>query len=169
MIASPHTWTEQPHARGLEVAARRQRPCGRTDARVLVVESDAAIAEMLTIILSDEGYAVEHVWTPWQARDLLMAGDQVFDVVISAPFSEPLYAPYAWLDRLWACSAAPIIICGRHPAVFYSDHRRRGYAAYIEEPCDMRDLIDAVATVSARPTRPGDGEPRPSPYLTHDG
>jgi len=48
----------------------------------------------------------------------------------------------------------PIVICARCPALFYPDHYRRGYAAFLEEPFELQQLIDLVAGLCPEPATP---------------
>jgi len=144
--SEPITW--RLVARDAAGSAIRARPCGRARAHVLLVESDAVIADLFVTILEDEGYAVERAGTPGDAVALLDARcDGGFDLVLSVPFADPLDAPYTWLDRLRAVTDVPIVICARCPAVFYADHHDHGYAAFLEEPFDVQRLIDLVAAL----------------------
>ena len=131
------------------------RGCARAKGAVLLVEGDATIAELFATILRDEGYPVERASTPHTALALLAErGPDAFDLVLSVPFTDPADAPYAWLDRLKGAAHAPVVICARCPGVFYADYRRRGYAAFLEEPFDVQNLIDLVAMLCS---------PRPNP------
>jgi len=116
---------------------------------VLLVESDVAITDLFVTILEDEGYAVERATTPYGALVALAA--RRFGLVLSAPFTDPLDAPYTWLDCLRGRTAAPVVICARCPALFYTDHREHGYMAFLEEPFDVQDLIDLVAALYHEP------------------
>lgn len=151
---------EQPTARETEDARYRQRPCARARARVLLVEDDAAVAALFAEILGDEGFAVTCADGPHDALALLATSEgHAIDVILSAPFAASPSVPYAWLDRLRGATAAAVVICARCPALFYPDHRRRGYAGFLEEPCDVQGLIDAVEYACAQ-RAPG---LRPSP------
>jgi DNA-binding response OmpR family regulator len=116
---------------------------------VLLVEPDTTIAQLLTLALVEEGFAVETVAAPHDALAMLAARDpDAFAAVLSAPCAPPR-EPYAWLARLQAWTRAPIVIRAKN-AARYADHRTRGYAAVVEEPCDLQDFVDAV--VSLYPT-----------------
>lgn len=114
-------------------------------APVLIVEPNADIARLLALVLREEGYVAEPVTTPHEALAMLAArGPGAFAVVLSAPCASP-ETPYAWLARLRASTRAAIVICTRHPAGLYADHRARGFAAVIEEPCEVQDVLDVMA------------------------
>ena len=131
---------------GVPHGAPRGGSDGHATGQVLLVEPDAAIADLIVTLLTDEGYAVRHAVTPDAARAFLAGGGlAAYDLVLSVPYADPLRAPYAWLDRLRAWARAPVVICACYPAALYDDHRRRGYAAYLEEPFEVQDLVDLVA------------------------
>ena len=116
----------------------------------LIIEPDATIAGLLALVLGDDGYATECASSPDEALALLAARDPAaFYAVLSYDFARSRAAPYAWLDHLRTRTAAPIVICTRDPAALYSDHRARGYVAVIEEPCDLQDVLDAMARARA--------------------
>ena len=136
-------------------SAVHTRGCARAKGTVLLVENDATIAELFVTILRDEGYAVERAATPRTTLVLLAERDpDAFDLVLSVPFTDPVDAPYAWLDRLKGAVHAPVVICGRCPEVFYADHRSRGYAAFLEEPFDVQRLINLVAALCPSVSQP---------------
>ena len=148
-----HAWRPAPRDAGAAVLPRRR--CGWARGRVLLVENDAAIAGLFEIILEDEGYAVQRVTTRRDALAALAAPrPNAVDLVLSIPFTDPLDAPYLWLDHLRRQTSTPIVICARCPALFYADHRERGYAAFLEEPFDVQQLIDLVAALCPDPATP---------------
>ena len=68
--------------------------------RLLVIEEDQAMAEVLTDALRQEGYVVSHVSSPDDAVALLAArGPGAFELVVSSPFWSPCEERdrYAWL------------------------------------------------------------------------
>lgn len=125
------------------------------EGRILVVEEDDAIAEVFTLVLSQEGYSVERAASPREALALLeRCGADAFRVVLSAPFADPFAAPYAWLDRLRARTGAAIVICSRFPARLYGDRWKGCYAALLEEPFDVREMSELVAALYHGSTAP---------------
>lgn len=145
---SPTMYTGRPTPRDTGAGVLRPRQCDRAKGRVLLVESDAVIADLLETILVDEGYAVERALTSSDALAALASWqDGAFDLVLSVPFTDPLDAPYAWLDCLRARTQVPIVICARCPTLFYADYHARGFAAFLEEPFELQQLIDIVAAL----------------------
>ena len=157
-------WRPTPRDRGAGVLG--QRRCDRAKGCVLLVENDAVIADLFVTILEDNGYAVERATTPHGALvALVMQTPNPFDLVLSIPFTDPLDAPYAWLDRLRGWTATPVVICARCPTLFYADYREHGYAAFLEEPFDVQHLIDLVAALCPVPR---DGKRQNSAHTPSD-
>ena len=152
MAEQSATWYPMPRAQG---ASSLVLSCGRAKGRLLIVEEDRYIADLFVTVLEEEGYAVERAGTPLDALDRLSrhrTGTGAYDLVLSAPFADPLAAPYAWLDNLRIAAVAPVVICARCPGVFYVDYRDRGYAAFLEEPFDLETLIGLVSALCSRPS-----------------
>jgi CheY-like chemotaxis protein len=117
-------------------------------ASILIIEPDVTIAHLLAQVLEEDGYTVACATSRDDALALLRAGGpDAFRVVLSYAFADVEPAPYTWLDRLRAHTHAPIVTCTRYPATLYADDQARGYATVIEEPCDLREVLDAVAAL----------------------
>jgi len=124
------------------------QPCDRVATRLLLIEDDVAVADLVATILEGEGYAVTRAATPDEARTLLSGrGSDTFALVLSTPFTHAPAMSYVWFDELRACTRAPIVICARCRPLAYADYRRRGYAAFLEEPFDVEELIDLVVVL----------------------
>jgi len=137
---------------------------------LLVVEPDPAVAQFLALALREEGYVVACAASPAEALALLAARGPAafrtvlsddFRAVLSDDFARGTAAPYAWLDRLRTRTDAPIVICTRDPAATYADHQARGYAAVIEEPCDLDALLGVVTALCVRDDTPQPRQPHP--------
>ena len=136
--------TDLPH----RTATAHQQQEAPARPRLLLIEVDDAIAEVLGAVLDGEGYAVERVVSPQDALTQFLTHDpDGFDVVLTTPFASVPSDPYAWLDRLQAQTHAALVICLREPAQRFAEYRQRGYAALLPEPCARQDLIDLVASV----------------------
>ena len=119
---------------GVDTTPQTQDAAARP--RLLLIEVDDAIAEVLGAVLDGEGYAVERVVSPQDALTQFLTHDpDGFDVVLTTPFASVLGDPYAWLDRLQAQTHAALVICLREPAQRFAEYRQRGYAAVLPEPC----------------------------------
>jgi len=121
---------------------------------VLIIEPDATITHLVALVLGEEGYAVACAASPTEALALLaVRGPASFAVILGNPCARPLGDPYAPLDRLHTRTEAPIVIRTRDRAATDADHQARGYAAVVEEPCDLRDLPDAAARARSHACR----------------
>jgi hypothetical protein len=79
--------------------------------RVLVIEEDQAMAEVLMAALRHEGYSVSRVRSPDDAVALLAArGPGAFDLVLSSPFWSPCeeWDRYAWLPSAIMARGTPL-------------------------------------------------------------
>ena len=130
------------------VDTTHQEQDAATRPRLLLIEVDDAIAEVLGAVLDGQGYAVERVVSPQDALTQFLTHDpDGFDVVLTTPFASVLGDPYAWLDQIRAQTHAAMVICLREPVQRFAQYRQRGYAALLPEPCARQDLIDLVASV----------------------
>src|SRR5919197_988045 len=135
-------------AQGVDTTHQKQDAAARP--RLLLVEVDDAIAEILGGVPDGVGYAVERVVSPQDAlSQFLTGGPDGFDVVLTTPFASVRGDPYAWLDRLQAQTQAAMVICLREPARRFAEYRQRGYAALLPEPCARQALIDLVASLGS--------------------
>src|SRR2546429_7871307 len=118
------------------VDTTHQEQDAATRPRLLLIEVDDAIAEVLGAVLDGEGYAVERVVSPQDAvTQFVTRGPDGFDVVLTTPFASVPGEPYAWLDQLQAQTHAAMVICLREPVQRFAEYRHRGYAALLSEPC----------------------------------
>src|SRR2546423_9795240 len=143
-LPAPVSVTDPAHC----TATAHQQQDAAARPRLLLIEVDDAIAEVLSGVLDGEGYAVERVVSPQDAliQFVTRSADE-FDVVLTTPFASVRGDPYAWLDQLQAQTHAALVICLREPAQRFAEYRQRGYAALLPEPCARQDLIDLVASV----------------------
>lgn len=112
--------------------------------RILVLDDDDAVREMLSTLLADAGYEVVS-----RARQGDIAPEARFDAVIS-DLGEDSYEPLTargWVDSLSARFApAPVIICTAHAAAIREPGRLRA-AAVIGRPFDVDELLRTVGEV----------------------
>lgn len=123
--------------------------------RVLIIEPDEAIASLIALALRDEGYATACAHDAGHALALLRDhGD--YDLILSTPLAPPGTEEdgYAWLEQLRAHARAPIVICVREPGARYAGYAARGFAAVLEEPFDLRDMLSRVAALCQRRASP---------------
>src|SRR2546429_6017585 len=125
-------------------------------AAVLVVAEDHAIGQLFTDVLGDKGYAATCLSAPQEALTLVRAhGPHAFQLVLSHPGVPPGQDPYAFLTQLCALTHAPIVICAAVPALQYAEYQTRGFAAFLEEPFDLAELITLVAALCPLPAEQG--------------
>ena len=125
-------------------------------AAVLVVGQDHAVGQFFTDILGDKGYTVTCLSSPRDALTLVRAhGPDAFQLILSHPGVQPGHDRYAFLTQLGALTHAPVVICAPAPALQYADYQTRGFAAYLEQPFDLADLITLVASLCPLPTEQG--------------
>ena len=75
--------------------------------------------------------------------------------VVSHPGVQPGQGRYAFLTQLCAFTHAPIVICSASPALQCADYHMRGFAAYLEEPFDLAELITLLASLCPLPAEQG--------------
>ena len=125
-------------------------------AAVLVVAQDHAVGQLFTDVLGDKGYTVTCPSTPRDALTLVRAhGPDAFQLILSHPGVQPGQDRYAFLTQLGALTHAPVVICAAAPALQYADYHTRGFAAFLEEPFDLDDLITLAASLCPLPTEQG--------------
>ena len=125
-------------------------------AAVLVVAEDHAIGQLFTDVLGDKGYAATCLSSPQEALTLVRThGPDAFQLILSHPGVQPGHDRYAFLTQLCALTHAPIVICDAAPALQYADYHMRGFAAFLEEPFDLDDLITLVASLCPLPAEQG--------------
>src|ERR671932_2580387 len=127
-LPTPAPVTDPAH----RTATAHQQHDAAARPRLLLIEDDDAIAEVLSGVLDGEGYAVERVVSPQDALSQFLTHDpDGFDVVLTTPFASVLGDPYAWLDRLQAQTHAALVLCLPEPAQRCAESRPRGYAALL--------------------------------------
>jgi len=115
------------------------------DARVLVVDDDAAIREVVATVLEDDGYRVDTASNGAEA--LSKAGQQRIDAVI-LDVTMPVMDGWVFLAR-WRARPAE----HRAPVLVISSARDRrtaldrGAQAYLSKPFDLETLETTLAGV----------------------
>ena len=116
-----------------------------TAARVLIVEDDNSIREMVALALQDAGYDV------LDARD----GELAFELLKGAPadvllvdLRMPLMDGFEFMRRYEASGGrAPIIVLSASRDIDLSRHSVRA-AAVVEKPFDLNELIATVGRIT---------------------
>jgi CheY-like chemotaxis protein len=133
------------------VAVYRLNPKGvRTEAgepqrRILLIEDDAAVQELMQLLLEDEGYAVVVSRTPADASALLDA--VAFDLVITDGFSKaPTAVVTNTLDVLTAAGATPVALFTAHRLELV-EAQAAGFRDLLTKPFDLDALTHQVRTL----------------------
>lgn len=122
---------------------------------ILLIEDDPDIGDLIVELLRDEGYETTVAATPAASVGLLAA--QRFDLVLSDAFAENEFAANRWgtLERIRrAAGAVPVIICTAHRADQFAGYAARGFAALLEKPFDLDDLLALLARLIDEQQRP---------------
>jgi CheY-like chemotaxis protein len=117
---------------------------GRTARRILLVEDDPGIRDMLVLALSDEGYMIESA--PDGAAALEVIAQRPPDVIL-LDMKMPRMDGWAFAARYEPrlAARAPVIVL-----TAAQDAAQRaaevGAAAYLAKPFDLEALLELVAT-----------------------
>jgi CheY-like chemotaxis protein len=130
------------------VAVYRLNPKGvRTEAgepqcRILLIEDDVAVQDMMQLLLEEEGYAVIIARTPADANALL--GAVAFDLVITDGFSKiPTAVVTNTLDVLTAVGATPVALFTAH-RMELEEAQAAGFRDLLTKPFDIETLEHQV-------------------------
>lgn len=139
------------------VAVYRLNPKGvRTELpppqrRILLIEDDVAIQDMIQLLLDNEGYAVVVSRTPADAAALLDA--IAFDLVITDGFSAaPTAVVTNTLDVLAAAGATPVALFTAH-RIEFEEARTAGFRDLIAKPFDLDAMEHQVRALLHAPAR----------------
>lgn len=113
--------------------------------RLLVIEDDPAIGELVEEFLGGEGYAVTLVTSGVAARAAL-ARDS-FALILTDALAEGFPDAERWqpLDTIRrAAPTVPVVICTAHRASAYADYAARGFAAMLTKPFDLHTLLAVI-------------------------
>ena len=117
---------------------------------VLVVDDDAAMRELLTILLAEEGYPVRSAGDAYEAMDMVSSdppGLLLVDLMM------PGVSGIEFLTRLrrdsrWA--ALPVILISAHPRL-REMAQELGACAALAKPFDLTHLLEQIARASLAP------------------
>lgn len=118
--------------------ARNRRP------HVLIVEDDRAIREIVSVLLSEEGYEVANAERPEAALDALRHED--YDLVVTDLFGGTTDAGLAAVRPIVECAApAPVVVCSGHE-ITPDQARSAGLASVLPKPFELDQLLNCLAT-----------------------
>lgn len=123
-------------------------------ATVLIVEDEFSIADLLEMVLTDEGYRVLMAGNGRQGLQRLAEGP-LPDLVIS-DYMMPVLDGAGMLQVMRDTEAQrdiPCIVMSSMPEANVRE-RIEGYAAFVRKPFDLAAMVQLVATVLSTP-RPG--------------
>ena len=115
---------------------------------ILLVEDDALVRDLVTLVLDEEGYAVTAIGTPLEATQLL---DQIpFDLVITDGFS-------TLPGSTFANTADVVRSAGLTPVALFSAHthdldvaKAAGFSDLIAKPFDLDTMVHQVKVLLDR-------------------
>ena len=118
-----------------------------TRPRLLIVDDDEAIRQVMTAALVDEGYAVESAANGLVALRVL---ERLRPDAIVLDMQMPVMGGLAFAAAYHARRGphAPIIVCSSHHE--HGTPSAVHHAAYVAKPFDLETLLDAVSNVLAR-------------------
>lgn len=108
--------------------------------QVLIAEDDAAIRDVVTGVLEDEGYAVTAVANGQEALDSCHAATP--DLVL-LDLMMPVLDGFQFLKRGKAGCAAPVLVMSASFRMREIPHGTH-VAGFVEKPFDLADLVAAV-------------------------
>lgn len=118
-------------------------------ARLLVVEHDAGIQDLLAAFLTSEGYSVSLATTPDEARTLLR--EQCFHLILTDLFSTSPRDRFCAVEQLRASAHhTPIgVITGWN--VEDDEIAEHDFAFLLRKPFDVEDLVDSITACVETP------------------
>ncbi|GAC1561352.1 MAG: hypothetical protein NVS2B5_25700 [Beijerinckiaceae bacterium] len=111
---------------------------------ILVVDDEWALAEVLSAILRDEGYATLIAGNGRQAAKLLQT--EAVDLVVADFMMPVMDAPalLAWMNEQPELETVPVIIMTSMPESTVRE-RCSSFAVYLQKPFMINEIADAVA------------------------
>ena len=117
------------------------------DERILVVDDDESIRQVVSLFLEDEGFDVRTVANGKAALDIV---DDFKPGIILLDLRMPVMDGFEFANRYRAAPGphAPIVafVATLHPE---QDRERIGAASLLEKPFDLEDLLTAVNQAQA--------------------
>jgi DNA-binding response OmpR family regulator len=130
--------------------------------RILIVEDDLTLANLMAAVLADAGYEPEVATSPGQARG-------TYDLVVS-DYLAPVFAPgqpWPHLDELRALSrGGPILGCTGHQDALADEPEALGISAVAAKPFDVDDLLRRVEELLEQGAKMAQASPLARPAST---
>lgn len=123
-----------------------------SSARLLIVERDAGVQQLLADLLQEEGYLISQAASLAEAQALLE--EQTFHLVLSDLFSITSGDRFAFVERLRAAAfPTPVgVITGWNVAE--EEIIKRGFALLVRKPFDLMALFSSIAACLHVPLSP---------------
>lgn len=129
----------------------------RAKPNILLVEDHTPTAEMVQILLEDEGFTVTWAKTTEAALDFLSALPYLpspFDLIL-LDLTVPVMSPLEMLKRLTDVSLPPIILVSAQPEHITAEAARSiGAAGFVLKPFHVEDLLERMREVLKLPGAP---------------
>lgn len=111
---------------------------------VLIVEDDRAIREVVSVVLTEEGYQVDNAERPEAALAALRRA--AYDLVLTDLFGGSADDGLAALRPIVESAApAPVGVCSGHEITLEQAHAA-GLAFVLPKPFELDELLDCLAT-----------------------
>ncbi len=127
----------------------RPRKAGIFMVKILIVEDEKAISDLLKISLSSAGYQCECVYDGTAAADLFESGDQGFDLVL-LDIMLPGIDGYELMDYIRPLEIPVIFITAKNSTPDKVKGLRMGADDYIVKPFEIIELLARVEAVLRR-------------------
>jgi len=118
--------------------------------RVMVVDDESSLREMLSEILTEAGYQVDTFTTGLEAWEALAAQPRGWDLLLTDQTMPGMTGDQLAFKALGLRPDLPVILCsGYSPTLKIEDVKRAGVFACLEKPLDFHTLLSLVATALA--------------------
>jgi CheY-like chemotaxis protein len=135
-----------------------ENPSQGNGERVLVVDDDAPVASLISIVLARLKYEITSFTDPIEALAAIERSPDLFDLLL-VDFTMPQMTGTELIDRIRpACPSLPVILCTGNPGlVDDSEIKRLGIRLVLEKPFNADGLAGAVRQALAAHRAPKGG------------
>jgi two-component system response regulator VicR len=117
-------------------------------AHILLIEDDASICELMTLVFRDEGYVVTACASPRHALPLVDCGG--FDLVITDGFSKfPESVVASTADVVRSAGDTPVALFSAH-VIDLASAKAAGFRDLIAKPFDLDTVVQQVKALIAK-------------------
>ncbi len=137
---------------------------GITYRKVLVVDDDAIMRELLTALLGIEGYEVQTAESGEEALKLLASGAEL-DIILADLHMPGLHGPEL-VERLNNAKARSTLLIAMSGSKLKKEHAGL-FGAFLQKPFAVEDFIEAVETAKGQtPAEASSENPVTAPHTT---